>query len=135
MVRVVLDTNILISGLLYLGKPKRLIDLAIVGKIEVVSSYEMIDEFIRVISRDKFKLSTGDQEEFINFVIRLSKITVVRSSFKVVEEDPDDDMVINTAYDGNAAYIVSGNRHLYEMREFSGIRILKASEMLTLLEA
>lgn len=133
MLRVVLDTNILISGLLYLGKPKRLIDLALTGKIEVVSSYEMIDEFKRVIAREKFKLSPIEQEEFINFVIRLSKITSVRSKFKVVG-DPDDDKVINTAYDGKVQYIVSGDRLVREVREFNGIRIVKASEMLVLLE-
>lgn len=133
MLRVVLDTNILISGLLYLGKPKRLIDLALTGKIEVVSSYEMIDEFKRVIAREKFKLSPIEQEEFINFVIRLSKITSVRSKFKVVG-DPDDDKVINTAYDGKVQYIVSGDRLVREVREFNGIRIVKASEMLVLLK-
>ncbi len=132
MIRVVLDTNILISGLLYLGKPKRLIDSALNGKIEVVSSPEMIDEFKEVIVRKKFRLNHAEQELMINFVIRLSRITLVKSKFKVVE-DPDDDMVINTAYDGKASYIVSGDADLLKLKQFEGIRIIKASEMLELI--
>ena len=54
--RIVLDTNILVSGLLYQGKPRRLIDLATQGQIEIVSSAEMIDELREVLSREKFGL-------------------------------------------------------------------------------
>lgn len=57
----------------------------------------------------------------------------MRSNFKVVK-DPDDDLVINTAYDGKALYIVSGDRLLLEVKEFAGIRIMKASEMLELID-
>lgn len=53
----------------------------------------------------------------------------MKSKFKVVK-DPDDDMVINTAYDGEAKYIVSGDNHILELKRFGGIVIVKASEML-----
>lgn len=67
MVRVVLDTNILVSGLLYQGKPRRLIELAIHGRIEIVSSVEMIDELKEVLSRDKFGLSKEEQLIMVDF--------------------------------------------------------------------
>lgn len=133
MVRVVLDTNILISGLLYIGKPKRLLDLALEGKIEVISSIDMIDEFRRVISREKFKLSIAEQEAMTNFVIRLSHITALKSRFKVIK-DKGDNMVINTAFDSHATYIVSGDTHILELKEFGKIKMVKASEMLELIE-
>ncbi|HEY4699644.1 MAG TPA: putative toxin-antitoxin system toxin component, PIN family, partial [Nitrososphaerales archaeon] len=50
--------------------------------------------------------------------------------FKVVAEDPDDDLVLNTAYSGKAAYIVTGDRHLLALKEFKGIKILTVNEML-----
>lgn len=134
MVRVVLDTNILVSGLLYPGKPRRLIDLAINGSVEVVSSIEMIGELREVLSREKFGLSKEDQAAMIDFVIRLSRITVLKSRFKAVR-DPDDDMVVNTAYDGKAAYIVSGDNALLELKQFNKMRIVKAGEMLKLIGA
>lgn len=133
MIRVVLDTNILISGLLYIGKPKKLLDLAVEGKIDVISSIGMIDEFRRVIARDKFKITKPEQEIMVNFIIRLSRIIKVRSEFKVVR-DRGDDIVVNTAFDGQAEYIVSGDKHLLELKEFGKTKIVKASEMLALIE-
>jgi putative PIN family toxin of toxin-antitoxin system len=134
MLRVVLDTNILVSGVLYIGKPKRVIDLALSGKIEIISSAETIDEFKRVIVRDKFRLSKPEQEAKINFVIRLSRIILVKSKFKVVKDDPDDDKFIQAAYDGKARYIVSGDHHLKDLKEFAGIKIVTASQLLELVE-
>lgn len=133
MVRVVLDTNILISGLLYLGKPKKLLDFALKGRMDIVSSIGMVDEFKRVISREKFKLSVPEQEVLTTFIIRLSHMTSVKSGFKVVK-DKDDDLVVNTAFDGKAAYIVSGDHHLLELKEFGRIKIVTASEMLEFIE-
>ena len=61
MMRIVLDTNILVSGLLYQGKPRSLIDLATQGQIEIVSSAEMINELREVLSREKFGLGREEQ--------------------------------------------------------------------------
>lgn len=132
MVRAVFDTNILVSGLLHMGKPKRLLDLALEGRIEAVSSVPLVDEFRRVISREKFRLSAAEQEAMTNFVIGLSRIIELRSRFKVVR-DKDYDVVINTAFDGQAAYIVSGDNHLLELKEFGRIKIVTASKMLELM--
>jgi putative PIN family toxin of toxin-antitoxin system len=133
MIRVVFDTNILISGVLYSGKPSRLIDVAVEGEIELVSSVEIIQEFNAVISRPKFHLSKEEQQLFTNFIIRLSTIVATKSKFKVVKQDPDDDMVILSAFDGRAPYIVSGDPHLLGLKEVLGIRILTANQMLKML--
>jgi putative PIN family toxin of toxin-antitoxin system len=134
MMRIVLDTNILVSGLLYSGKPRRLIDLAMHGKIEIVSSVEMIEELRDVLSREKFGLEKEEQTKMVDFVVRLSHITILKSKFKVIKDDPDDDVVINTAYDGEAEYIVSGDRAVSELKHFGKIRVVKASDMLKLIE-
>ena len=69
----------------------------------------------------------------MDFIIRLCRITILKSKFKAVK-DPDDDIVVNTAYDGKAAYIVSGGKEVLELKQFGGIRAVKASEMLRLIE-
>ena len=132
MVRIVLDTNILVSGLLYPGKPRRLIDLAVLGMIEIVSSTEMIAELRDVLSREKFGLSKEGQASMVDYVIGLSHMTALKSKFKVIN-DPDDDKVITLAYDGKAGYIVSGDHHLLDLKEFFGIKIIKASRMLEII--
>ncbi len=134
MVRIVLDTNVLVSGLLYPGKPRRLIDLAVRGKIEIVSSVEMIEELRDVLSREKFSLGEVERAKMVDFVVRLSHITILKSKFKVIKDDPDDDVVINTACDGAAEYIVSGDRTVSKLERFGKIRIVKASDMLKLIE-
>ena len=130
--RILLDTNTIVSGLLYPGKPRKLINLVIDGKADLVSSIKMIDELKEVLSRKKFGLDKEDQTAMVDFVIRLSHITVLKSRFKIVK-DPDDDMVVNTAHDGRVSYIVSGDHHLLDLKEFSGIKIVTANQMLELL--
>ena len=59
----------------------------------------------------------------------------IKSRFKAVKEDPDDDIIVRTAYDGKADYIVSGDRHLLALKEFKGIKILTIDEMLGVLNS
>jgi putative PIN family toxin of toxin-antitoxin system len=134
MMRVVLDTNILISGVLHIGKPSKILDLALQNRIEIVASVQIIDEFKEVIARDKFRLSSEEQEIFTNFIIRLCRIVAVKSIFKVVKDDPDDDVIVRTAYDSKVDYIVSGDRHILDLGAFAGIKIVRASELLKILE-
>jgi predicted nucleic acid-binding protein len=59
----------------------------------------------------------------------------VKSKFKIVREDPDDDMIVLSAYDSKARYIVSGDKHLLALKEFKGIRILINNEILNILNS
>jgi predicted nucleic acid-binding protein len=70
----------------------------------------------------------------VRVINRVAKIVNVTSQFKAVKEDPDDDIVVRTAFDGKANYIVSGDKHLLSLGTFRGIKILTADEMLTLLK-
>ena len=63
-----------------------------------------------------------------------ARIVQVKSKFKAVKEDPDDDTIIRAAYDSKANYIVSGDKHLLSLGEFRGIRIATVDEMLGLLK-
>jgi len=127
--RAVFDTNVLVSGILYAGKSKLLIDAVLGGKITLVLSTQLIQEFKRVIARDKFKLSKDQQDEFINFIVMISDIVRIKSRFRVVMEDPNDNAVLRTAYDGRVHCIVLGDEHLLSLKEFMGIKILTVSRM------
>lgn len=132
--KVVFDTNVLVSGMLYVGKPKLLVDAVLEGKISLILSTQIIQEFKRVIARDKFKVSKNQRNSLTNFVLRIGHIVRVKSRFKVVKEDPSDDIVLRTAYDGKADHIVTGDEHLLSLRKFRGIKISTVSEMLELLK-
>jgi len=136
MLRVVADTNVLVSSLIRRGKPHELI-LRIDGvKVRLVSSTILMDELISILAEEKIGryLSTRDIDRFLRYVGRRTTLVKVKSKFKAVKEDPRDDAVLNTAYSGRADYIVSGDRHLIPLREFKGTRIVTVSEMLSILE-
>lgn len=134
MLRAVLDTNVLLSALIGTGKPRELWRAAVERKFVVIISKELFAEFLSVVEREKFRtVRKGTVGRFVSQLIRISTIAVIKSSYKVVLEDPDDDMVINTAYSGKADYIVTGDSHLLEMGKFRNIKIISIGSFLKLL--
>lgn len=133
MLKVVPDTNVLVSAITHIGKPRELIDFALNGRVTLFVSREILSEFQKVISREKFKLSRNQQTVFIEFISGLTGVVDVRSRFKAAR-DPKDNAVLNCAYDAWADYIVSGDQDLLALGEFKGIRIVNVNEMLTILK-
>jgi len=136
MLRIVADTNVLVSSLIRRGKPHELI-LRIDGvEVRLVSSKVLMDELTSVLAEEGITkyVSKRDAERFLRYVGRRTTMIKVRSRFKVVKEDQRDDVVLNTAHSGRADYITSGDRHLIPLREFKGIKIVTVSEMLELLK-
>jgi putative PIN family toxin of toxin-antitoxin system len=95
-----------------------------------------MSELTSVLTEERIEkyVAKGDVERFLRYVARRTTLVKIRSRFKVVKEDPKDDIVLNTAYSGGAEYIVSGDKHLVPLREFKGIKIVTVSEMLDILE-
>ena len=136
MLKIVADTNVLVSSLIRRGKPHELI-LKIDGiEIRLISSNILMDELTSVLAEERIAryVSSRDVGRFLRYVGKRTTLVKVRSKFKVVNEDPRDDVFLNTAYSGKADYIISGDKHLIPLREFRGIRIVTVSEMLDILE-
>lgn len=132
MVRVVLDTNVLVSALINEGKPRTLV-LKLIEKHTIILSSQLIAEFEEVLARDKFMVKPSQVNRFISILVQTSKIVQDHSRFKVVEDDPDDDAILNVAYTGKADLIVTGDRHLLELEKFKKTRIVTVNQMLNLL--
>jgi len=133
MATVVLDTNVIISALVGHGKPRRLM-LTLLDEGTVVSSMEMLGELADVLSRRKFTdIKTSQVNSFLSKFAKRVVVVPLKRRFKIVEQDPDDDLVLNTAYGGDARYIISGDKHLLRLKEFRGIKIVTVKEMLELL--
>ncbi len=133
MLRVVLDTNVLVSAVISNGKSRELLRKGIDNQFSIVTSDSILKELATVLRRPKFKTSEDEIHRIILAMIRSSEITNVKTKFKAVKEDPKDDMVVNTAYDGHADIIVTGDKHLLEMENFRGIKIITVENMLELL--
>ncbi len=136
MLRVVFDVNVLVSSLITRGKPRELWFKARRKSFALILSREIISEFVKVMSREKFSryVNEEDLRVFLQALYETALLVRIKSRFKIVKEDPEDDMVLRTAYDAKADYIVSGDKHLLSLRGFKGIRIVSVNEMLKILE-
>ncbi len=137
MIVVVFDLNVLVSSLIIKGKPHNLWRRAKDNEFTLILSSEMFLELVNVVSRKKFEkyVTDIDIKLFLADLSRISKFVKVKSKFKVISEDPDDDIIVRTAYDGKADYIISGDRHLLALKEFKGIKILTIDAMLNVLNS
>jgi putative PIN family toxin of toxin-antitoxin system len=136
MLKIVADTNVLVSSLIRRGKPHELI-LRIDGiDARLISSNALFAELISVLAEERIAryVNKSDVERFLRYLGRRTTLVRVESKFKVVKEDPKDDAVLNAAHSGEAEYIVSGDKHLIPLKEFRGIRIVTVSEMLDILK-
>ncbi len=135
--RAVLDTNVVVSGLIWGGKPFALLRIGAEGDLELATSPVLIAELAVVLARENFagrlKESRRSMEEAVSFHARLA-ITVTPASVpRVVTDDPDDDHVVAAAVAAGADLIISGDRHLLALGGYQGIRIVTPAEALAII--
>jgi putative PIN family toxin of toxin-antitoxin system len=135
-VRIVLDTNALISGLLWSGPPHDIIGLIEAHTyITLCTSPALIAEFRDVINRPKFRARLTaihhTVDDLISRHLKLSIVVTVPDPIQaLIPADPDDDQVIACAIAAGADYIVSGDKHLLDLKSLDKPRIVTAVEFL-----
>lgn len=128
--RAVLDTNILISAFVFPGgAPEAVYRTALEGRVEIVTSPSLLAELGRVLG-DRFGWDGPMVEAAVAQVARIGTVVRPRQAVSVIERDPADDRVLEAAAEGGAVVIVSGDRHLLQLRRWQGIRILRAAALL-----
>lgn len=141
MMRAVYDTNILISGTLApnLTPPAQILDAAIAGRVSLVSSEILVDEYRDVLSREfaqRRLASIGKTaDELISDYRHLVEIVNPAIIPPVIVSDPDEDHVLACAVGGSAKYIVSGDKHLLSLGQYQTAQICTAREFLSLIDA
>jgi len=130
-VRVVLDTNVVVSALLFTGISSKLVPLWQNDLITLLVSRGILEEYLRVLSYPKFKLSEGDikgliQEELLPYV------EVVKSGrrLRVVGRDPSDDKFVECAVAGRARVIISGDKDLLSIGRYRKTLIQSPAQFL-----
>lgn len=130
--KVFLDTNILISALGWSGKPRMIFEKVLRGELLLVTSSEQLQELKRVLNYPKFCFTIEQKATFISIILEIATIVEISRSIKIIKEDPDDNLMLETAIVGNVEYLISGDSHLLELKEFAGIKILTAESFLAL---
>lgn len=133
--RVVIDTNTVISGFLWGSYPRQIIDLVRTQEITVYTSSFLLQELSEVLSRPKFyqRIQTVIEEtpeSLVNNYRNLVKIVEIYQVEKIVINDPDDDQVLACAISANADYIISGDRDLLTLKLYQNIPIVTAREFM-----
>ena len=130
--RIVLDTNVLVSGVFWAGQPLRVLELWADDRVQVVASESILLEYAAVLKeigcgRGQLVLA----EKWLSFFFQHAALIDVRSAIDVCR-DPDDNKYLSCAADGDADYIVSGDRDLLDLKAFVGIPIVTPRQFLAL---
>lgn len=130
--KIVLDTNIIISGIGFHGNPRKILDSVLEGEIDSVISPILLAELEDVVAKKFPKLK--DDLDLINKKIKKKfKIVKPTESLAIVRDD-DDNRVLEAAVEGKCDYIVTGDRDLLDLKEYKKIKIVKPGEFLKLIE-
>jgi putative PIN family toxin of toxin-antitoxin system len=128
----VLDTNVMVSGVIWGGPPRQLLDLARLGSISLYTSPLLLDELAEVLSRDKFSKLLATRKLIPNTIIQgyaaLAHSIPTLIIPRTVPDDPDDDAVIACAFGAKAKLIATGDQDLLILHPFQNIAILKPAD-------
>jgi len=138
--RLVLDTNVVVAGLLWHGAPHRLLDLAIEDEaVALYSSPALISELANTLGYEKFAQRIACYEIPIAALVAHYEALVILVSPihtpRVVASDPDDDQVIACALAAEAKLIVSGDKHLLALKTYQAISIVTPAEAIMFITA
>lgn len=132
ILRVVLDTNVLVSGIGWSGPSARIIDSVVVGRCTLVCSRLLLDELQRVLKYPKLAAVFPDPDATVRLVADMAEISYPDRSVQAVA-DEDDNRVLEAAVAAAADYIVTGNADLLALRNVEGIGIVAPAEFASLL--
>lgn len=137
--RLVLDTNVAASGLLWGGTPAQLLDAAQIGEVELFTSAVLLAELAGILKREKFAkalAATGlSVEELVLGYAALATVIMPAEIPPTIAADPGDDLVLACALAAKADLIVSGDKHLHSLGEhYQGIAIVRPAEAMRLIE-
>jgi putative PIN family toxin of toxin-antitoxin system len=130
--RVVLDTNVLVSAVLFGGGPLTLLELVRSGELRAATSEYILDEFKRVLTSRRFGLSPSLVEQLIDEMLLFTCQVTPATGTTRWTRDVQDDPVVETAIAARAAFLISGDHHLLEAK-IREVKVVTVAEMLRLL--
>lgn len=126
---LVLDTNVIVSGLLFTGTPRKILNAALLGQLKLITSAALLDELERVL-KNKFSNTGIEVTQMLEIVMKAAVISIPTEIIEIIKDDPSDNRVLECAASGKAEVIISGDKHLLKLKKFRDIPILTPREFL-----
>jgi len=134
--RAVLDTNVLISGVIATGVPHELLVKGFNHEYQIVVSVETLTEFRKTLLKypDRFHMDEQEIQDEVETIRYFAEFVAPQEDITAVADDPDDDKFLEAAVAGDVDYLVSGDGHLLSLDSFRGIEIVEPRTFYDLLD-
>jgi putative PIN family toxin of toxin-antitoxin system len=130
VLRVVLDTNVLISAIFFGGKPRQILEKAIRGEIRLCLSEPILEELKGVLQRSKFDYSPEMIQFILTELMSIADFVNPSETLNVVLEDSEDNRILECAVEAKVNYIISGDLHLLKLNRYRNIEVLNVAAFL-----
>ena len=128
--KVTVDTNFLISATQWdYSVAHKLLKKLILSDAKIFTTQDILDETAEVLERD-FEYSKNEVKNITEKILLFAKLIEPKQKINVIKDDPDDNKVIECAIESSSDYIISYDRHLLNLKEYKGIKIIKPEEIL-----
>ena len=139
MLKIVLDSNVFVSALINpRGKPAQILNYVFENKIRLFTSPSIIEELERVLSYPKLVKRHGlekqELKKFVSDLLSILSLVEGKKAIELIAENPADNNYLSCVVDAKADFIVSGDIHLLNLREYEGIQIITPAQFLEMLE-
>ncbi len=136
--KITVDTNVLISATFWYGDSEKIIAKAENKEIELILSKDIIQEYTEVLQypeiQDKIKDKHLNFRRPVENIIAIATIVQPSKKLNIVKDDPDDNIILECAKEGEVDYIISRDNHLLRLKEFEGIPIIKPEEFIKIIK-
>ena len=133
--KVVIDTNVFISGIFWEGNfSSEIIDALKNKEIQSICSLEIIEEIVKTLSNFRIQMNKELIDNWKDIILKNSIMVKPIKKIDIVKDDPDDNKFIEAAIEGRAEYIISQDKHLLKIKEYEGIKILNPSDFIKILK-
>lgn len=131
--KVVIDTNVYVSGILWNGNESKIVDMCMDGILENHTSIDILSEVERVLSYRKFNLTNEEIDKLLKIYFSFSRLVSIKVKSDIKSRDPADNKILECAVVTNVDYIITGDEDLLVMKDVEGIRIISSRDFLEMI--
>lgn len=128
--KVILDTNVVISGIFFSGPPFEILKAWRDKKITIILSEEIFDEYLRVCERLNIKFPSIEISEVLDLIALNAHFFQPIERKAPITADPDDDKFFTCALAADVSTIISGDKHLLDVDGYQGVEVLRPAEFI-----